>query len=55
VHSVVPLGKSPTVGEYVSPEATRRRLAEAGIRIPQRPTHERDVRVGAKYPEMTRR
>ena len=34
VHSVVPLGAAPTVGEYVSPEETERRLATAGIRIP---------------------
>jgi 3',5'-cyclic AMP phosphodiesterase CpdA len=34
VHSVVPLGAAPTVGEYVSPEETERRLAAAGIRIP---------------------
>ncbi|NYD78604.1 phosphodiesterase [Arthrobacter cupressi] len=37
VHSVVPLGSSRTVGEYVSPEETRRRLAAAGIWIPERP------------------
>lgn len=36
VHSVVPLGAAPTVGEYVSPEETERRLAAAGIRIPER-------------------
>ena len=36
VHSVVPLGSWRTVGEYVSPEETRRRLAAAGIRIPER-------------------
>lgn len=35
VHSVVPLGTAPTVGEYVSPEETERRLAAAGIRIPE--------------------
>ncbi|MBT2553284.1 phosphodiesterase [Arthrobacter sp. ISL-5] len=34
VHSVVPLGAAPTVGEYVSPEETERRLAAAGVRIP---------------------
>lgn len=55
VHSVVPLGESPTVGEYVSPEVTKRRLAEAGIRIPQSPTHERGSRAGAKRPEFSRR
>jgi 3',5'-cyclic AMP phosphodiesterase CpdA len=36
VHSVVPLGSTPTVGEYVTPEETERRLAAAGIRIPER-------------------
>ena len=35
VHSVVPLGSSPTVGEYVSPEETAQRLEAAGIRIPE--------------------
>jgi Icc protein len=35
VHSVVPLGAAPTVGEYVSPEETERRLAAAGMRIPE--------------------
>lgn len=36
VHSVVPLGGHPTVGEYVGPEEARRRLDAAGIRIPER-------------------
>lgn len=45
VHSVVPLGSTPTVGEYVSPEETERRLAAAGIRIPE----------GAKRPVFTRK
>jgi 3',5'-cyclic AMP phosphodiesterase CpdA len=36
VHSVVPLGSAPTVGEYVAPEETAERLAAAGIRIPQK-------------------
>ncbi|WP_426998081.1 phosphodiesterase [Pseudarthrobacter sp. N5] len=35
VHSVVLLGSSPTVGEHVSAAETQRRLAAAGIRIPQ--------------------
>lgn len=35
VHSVVPLGSSTTVGEYVPPEETARRLEAAGIRIPE--------------------
>ena len=35
VHSVVPMGRSTTVGEYVSPEETKRRLDAAGVRIPE--------------------
>ena len=35
VHSVVPMGDYATVGEYVSPEETQRRLDAAGIRIPE--------------------
>ncbi|CAJ1581786.1 phosphodiesterase [[Mycobacterium] wendilense] len=34
VHSVVPIGAYPTVGEAVSADETARRLEEAGIRIP---------------------
>ena len=34
VHSVVPTGLHSTVGEYVSPAETARRLAEAGVQIP---------------------
>lgn len=34
VHSVVPVGSSTTVGEYVFPEETARRLEAAGVRIP---------------------
>jgi 3',5'-cyclic AMP phosphodiesterase CpdA len=33
VHSAVPIGTYDTVGEYVSPEETARRLEAAGIRI----------------------
>jgi 3',5'-cyclic AMP phosphodiesterase CpdA len=36
VHSVVPLGQTPTVGEFVSAEDTQKRLAAAGIKIPER-------------------
>lgn len=36
VHSVVPLGQTPTVGEFVSAEDTRKRLAAAGIVIPEK-------------------
>ena len=35
VHSVVPMGRSTTVGVYVSPEETKRRLVAAGVRIPE--------------------
>jgi Icc protein len=31
----VPMGRSTTVGEYVSPEETKRRLDAAGVRIPE--------------------
>ena len=34
VHSIVPLAEGTTVGEPVDPEETARRLASAGIRIP---------------------
>lgn len=33
VSSVVPMSNDPTVGEYVQPEETERRLAAAGVRI----------------------
>lgn len=36
VHSVVPLGSTTTVGEHVPAEETARRLAAAGVRIPER-------------------
>jgi Icc protein len=35
VHSVVPLGSAPIVGEVVTAAETQRRLAAAGIRIPR--------------------
>lgn len=43
VHSVVPIGSYPTVGEAVSAAETARRLREAGVRIPGSiaPAHER--------------
>jgi Icc protein len=47
VHSVVPLGSSTTVGEYVAPEETERRLAAAGIRIPETAKQPSSARVGA--------
>ncbi|MEZ2390314.1 phosphodiesterase [bacterium RCC_150] len=54
VHSVVPLGSTPTVGEYVTPEEARLRLAEAGIRIPER-ARGRNVKAVAEYAEMAGR
>jgi 3',5'-cyclic AMP phosphodiesterase CpdA len=46
VHSVVPLGRSTTVGEYVPPEETERRLAAAGIRIPETAKQRNGVKHG---------
>ena len=45
VHSVVPLGSTPTVGEYVTPEETADRLAAAGVRIPEKAKPVRGARV----------
>ncbi|GGF92113.1 3',5'-cyclic adenosine monophosphate phosphodiesterase CpdA [Rhodococcoides trifolii] len=36
VHSVVPISGGDTVGEYVSADETARRLADAGVRIPDK-------------------
>lgn len=46
VHSVVPMGSSTTVGEYVSPEETARRLAAAGVRIPAGTKQQSNTKVG---------
>ncbi|WP_142058664.1 phosphodiesterase [Pseudarthrobacter sp. B4EP4b] len=46
VHSVVPMGRSTTVGEYVSPEETARRLAAAGVRIPETVKRRTGVKPG---------
>ncbi|MCU1566028.1 MAG: putative phosphohydrolase [Pseudarthrobacter sp.] len=46
VHSVVPLGSATTVGEYVSPEETKRRLAAAGVRIPETSKQRNSVKQG---------
>ncbi|TLM75033.1 phosphodiesterase [Pseudarthrobacter sp. NamB4] len=46
VHSVVPLGSSTTVGEYVSPDETQRRLAAAGIRIPETAKQRNSAKLG---------
>ncbi|VXC35868.1 3',5'-cyclic adenosine monophosphate phosphodiesterase CpdA [Arthrobacter sp. 9AX] len=48
VHSVVPLGSSTTVGEYVSPEETERRLAAAGIRIPETAKQSSSGKIGLR-------
>ena len=46
VHSVVPLGSTTTVGEHVSAEETARRLAAAGVRIPES-AKQRAAKLGA--------
>jgi len=46
VHSVVPLGRTPTVGEYVTPEQTAERLAAAGVLIPERAKPVGGAKVG---------
>ncbi|TNB75736.1 phosphodiesterase [Arthrobacter sp. BB-1] len=46
VHSVVPLGTSTTVGEYVSPEETEFRLAAAGIRRPETAKQRNSAKLG---------
>jgi Icc protein len=48
VHSVVPLGPTPTVGEYVTPEESAERLAAAGIRIPEKAKPERVAKIGLR-------
>jgi 3',5'-cyclic AMP phosphodiesterase CpdA len=45
-HSVVPMARSTTVGEYVSPEETARRLAAAGVRIPETVKRRTGVKPG---------
>lgn len=35
VHSVVPIGGHPTVGEVADPHRTAQRLADAGVRVPE--------------------
>ncbi|WP_051441919.1 phosphodiesterase [Arthrobacter sp. H14] len=53
VHSVVPIGEHPTVGEHVSPEETRRRIAAAGLRIAEAPSN-LAARKAAKKVHLTR-
>lgn len=50
VHSVVPLGSAATVGEYVPAAETARRLAAAGVRIPET----RKQAVGPKLGQPSR-
>jgi 3',5'-cyclic AMP phosphodiesterase CpdA len=47
-HSVVPVGSTPTVGEYVTPEQTADRLAAAGIRIPEKAKPMAGAKVGLR-------
>jgi len=46
VHSVVPLGSAPTVGEHVTAEETEARLAAAGITIPDRAKAVAGTKIG---------
>lgn len=50
VHSVVPIGEHPTVGEHVTPEETQRRIAEAGVKIagPNVPTEPSAENISAE-------
>ncbi len=48
VHSTVPLGSGPTVGEQVSAEQTQQRLAAAGVRIPDHAVRTRGIPVQAR-------
>lgn len=50
VHSVVPLGSAATVGEYVPAAETAKRLAAAGVRIPET----RKQAVGPKLGQPSR-
>ncbi len=49
VHSVVPMGSAPTVGEYVTPEMTAERLAAAGISIPEKAKAEGATKVALPH------
>lgn len=56
VHSVVPIGEHPTVGEHVSPEETKRRIAAAGLQIAEPPPSlsNKDARTAAKKAHLAR-
>lgn len=51
VHSVVPIGAGPTVGEPATPEQAAKRLADAGIVIPPAAGIPHVVQRGATTPE----
>lgn len=55
VHSVVPLGTAPTVGEYISAEETQRRLAAAGVRIPEHAPRTSGIPVQARRRSLASR
>ena len=55
VHSVVPLGDAPTVGEYVTAEETERRLAAAGVRIPDHAPRTSGIPVQARRRSLASR
>ncbi len=55
VHSVVPLGAAPTVGEYVTAEETQRRLAAAGVRIPEHAPRTHGMPVQARRRSLSSR
>jgi len=52
VHSVALLGATPAVGELVSPAEAQRRLAAAGISIPEKAKLEAPARTAAR-PKFT--
>jgi hypothetical protein len=47
VHSVALLGDTPAVGELVSPEEAQRRIAAAGISIPEQAKREAPAQTPA--------
>jgi 3',5'-cyclic-AMP phosphodiesterase len=53
MHSMVPLMDAPDVGEVVGPEETQRRLAAAGVRIPDGAKPARTVKVEAQGPGLS--
>jgi 3',5'-cyclic AMP phosphodiesterase CpdA len=49
VHSVVPVGSMPTVGEHVTAEMSARRLAAAGVTIPEKAKVASPTKVALPY------